>query len=528
MSNSKAVYGIDLGTTYSCIAQIDQFDQAVVLRNFDGDSTTPSVVYFEDEGNSIVGKEAKGMMATEPRKTVSFIKREIGVDDSFAKPTKFPNGLNPVQISSLILKKLVKDANDASDSPEPITDVVITCPAYFGTKERMQTKQAGELAGLNVLAIINEPTAAAIAYGVKVGDEKRILVYDLGGGTFDVTMIVVRGGVIKVVATGGNPRLGGVDWDIELAEYMLGTFNAEHGTSYGLDSSPELRNMLLLEAELKKKLLTAKAKAVANISFDGKTSRIEITREKFEEITESRLSDTIDEVKKVLDIAKGKGFDNFEELILVGGSSKMPQIKARIDREFNCDATLKPTEADECVAKGAAVYAMNEAYMLAMEEYENDETGELEKPEAIRSRTNIKNVTSKTYGTDMSNNKVMNMVFANTSLPTKAVSTFTTVVDDQKSVSMKVYESDFTDAEADQVVDEKFTSLIDDKTLSLTKDWPKGTKISVIFELDNEGILKVSAAVEQDAIDFTLKITGVMSVEELAESKAIMDKINVE
>lgn len=156
MDKSRAVYGIDLGTTYSCVSQVDKFDQAVVLRNFEGDATTPSAVYFEGPEKVIVGKEAKEMLAAEPENTVVFVKREMGVDASFDKATnRFPYHYDPAEISAFILKKLVKDANSLGDNPEPIKDVVITCPAYFGTKERMQTKQAGEIAGLNVLAIIN-------------------------------------------------------------------------------------------------------------------------------------------------------------------------------------------------------------------------------------------------------------------------------------------------------------------------------------------------------------------------------------
>ena len=182
MDKSRAVYGIDLGTTYSCVAQVDKYDQPTVLDNFEGDMTTPSVVYFENENNVVVGKEAKSMLAAEPEKTVAFVKREMGVDESFDKRTnRFPYHYDPAEISAFILKKIVKDANDRSDNPEPIKDVVITCPAYFGTKERMQTKQAGEIAGLNVLAIINEPTAAAICYGLKTDEQKTVLVYDLGG-----------------------------------------------------------------------------------------------------------------------------------------------------------------------------------------------------------------------------------------------------------------------------------------------------------------------------------------------------------
>ncbi len=526
MDNSRAVYGIDLGTTYSCISQVDKFDQAVVLRNFEGDATTPSAVYFEDAETVVVGKEAKGMLATEPDKTVVFVKREIGVDESYNKDTNnFPHHYDPTEISAFILKKLVKDANDLGDNPEPIKDVVITCPAYFGTKERMQTKQAGEIAGLNVLAIINEPTAAAISYGVKTDQKKTVLVYDLGGGTFDVTIINVNGGAIKVIATGGDHHLGGVDWDTALAEYMLGAFNEQNNTSYTLEDSPELKYTLLLEAEQKKKQLTAKQTVRANIQYEGMSARIEIDRDLFNSLTESRLDETIDATKKVLDIAINKGYTNVDEFLLVGGSSRMPQVKERLDKEFGCDSKL--TDPDECVAKGAAIYAMNAAYSKAIQDYEEGESDV--KPAPLHGdRAVVVNVTSKTYGTDVNQNMVQNIIFANTSLPTKRTVSFTTSFENQRHISMKVFESDFTDENADEVVEDKFCSLIDDKVLHLTKDWPKGTPISVTFNIDNEGILSVNAFVDKDVLDFSLKITGVKGVEELTKSRAMIDKARLE
>lgn len=526
MDNSRAVYGIDLGTTYSCIAQVDKFDQAVVLRNFEGDATTPSAVYFEDKDHVIVGKEAKGMLATEPDKTVVFIKREIGVDASFDKSSNpFPHHYDPTEISAFILKKLVKDANDLGDNPEPIKDVVITCPAYFGTKERMQTKQAGEIAGLNVLAIINEPTAAAISYGVKTDQKKSVLVYDLGGGTFDVTIINVNGGAIKVIATGGDHHLGGVDWDTALAEYMLSVFNEQNQTSYTLEDNPELKYTLLLEAEQKKKQLTAKQTVKANIQYEGMSARIEINRDLFCSLTESRLDETIDATKKVIEIAASKGYTHIDEFLLVGGSSRMPQVKERMDREFGCDSKL--TDPDECVAKGAAIYAMNAAYAQAVQDYEEGESDI--KPAPLRGdRAVVVNVTSKTYGTDVNQNMVQNIIFANSSLPTKRTVSFSTSYDNQRKVSMKVFESDFTDEKADEVVEDKFCTLIDDKVLMLTKDWPKGTPISVTFNIDNEGILSVNAYVERDVLDFSLKITGVKSDEELSKAKSVIEKASVE
>jgi molecular chaperone DnaK (HSP70) len=523
---SRLVYGIDLGTTYSCISQVDKFDQAVVLRNFEGDATTPSVVYIDGD-NVVVGKEAKSLSADEPEKSVAFIKREIGVDSSFEKPTHFPGGMDPVEISSLILKKLVKDANEANDNPEPIKDVVITCPAYFGTKERMQTKQAGKIAGLNVLAVINEPTAAAISYGMRVNERKVIMVYDLGGGTFDVTIIRVDGGTIKVIATGGDHKLGGVDWDTALAEYMLNAYNAEHGTNYTLDSDARLKNSLLLEAEQKKKILTAKPQVRANVTFNGVSTKVEISRELFDQLTEGKLNETIDKTLELLEIAKGKDFEKIDEVLLVGGSSRMPQIKARIDAELGVNARLD--DPDECVAKGAAIFAINEAFANAIDVYEKDDTGDVEKPKPIsnNTRTRIVNVTSKTYGTDVKDNKVCNLIFANTALPAKAVEPFSTMVDGQSAVPLKVYESDVTDPEQDGIIDERFANCLEDKHLPLSKWYPAGTSVEVTFEIDNEGILSVHAEVDEvDAIDFNLTIKGVRDEQQLAFAKAKIEKMN--
>ena len=526
MDKSRAVYGIDLGTTYSCIAQVDKYDQAVVLANFEGDVTTPSAVYFEDEQHVIVGKEAKGMLATEPDKTVVFVKRQIGIDEAFNKATNnFPYHYDPSEISAFILKKLVKDANDLGDNPEPIKDVVITCPAYFGTKERLQTKQAGEIAGLNVISIINEPTAAAISYGVKSTEPKTVLVYDLGGGTFDVTIINVNGGAIKVIATGGDHHLGGVDWDTLLSEYVLGVFNEQNGTSYSLEDNKELKYSLLLEAERWKKMLSAKQSVKINFNFGGMSCRTEVSRELFDSLTEGKLQETIDATAKVIEIAHQKGLNNIDEFLLVGGSSRMSQVKERIDREFNCDAKL--ADPDQCVAKGAAIYAMNEAYAQAVRDWEE---GEIDvKPETLRGdRTRVVNVTSKTYGTDITDNRVSNIIFANTSLPAKRQMNFLTQVDGQSGVSMKVFESDFTDEQADAVVEDRFCTLLRDETLKLSKSYPTGTTVSVTYDIDNEGILHVNAFVDRDVIDFELKIEGVKSAEELQKSIAAIDKTVVE
>ena len=228
------------------------------------------------------------------------------------------------------------------------------------------------------------------------------------------------------------------------------------------------------------------------------------------------------------EIAEQKGYKGFDELLLVGGSSRMPQIKERLDREFGCNAKL--TDPDECVAKGAAIYAMNEAYRKAVLEYEEGDS--LSKPDPLRvDRTTVVNVTSKTYGTDVLVNgevKVQNIIFANASLPAKRTMTFTTSVEKQQAISLKVVESDFTNPETDQIVEEKFCTVLEEHTLKLTKEWPKGTPVSVTYDIDNEGVLHVNAFVDKDMIDFDLKIVGVKSQEELEASKEAVAKTIVE
>ncbi len=518
----KNVFGIDLGTTYSCVAQIDRQEQAVVLRNFEGASTTPSVVYFENEKTAVVGEEAKNQLEVEPDKTVCFVKREIGVDASYDKSSnRFPYHYDPTEISAFILKKVVKDANSVRESEglEPVNDVVITCPAYFGTKERMQTKQAGIAAGLNVLAIINEPVAAAISYGVKTDRTQTVLVYDLGGGTFDVSVIKITRGKIQVVVTGGDHHLGGADWDLAVSQFLLDEFNSANETDYNLDSDVHLKNTLLLQAEKAKKTLSAKERTMVNFQYDGKSARVALTRKKFDELTEGLLEQSLSYVESTVEDARKKGVESFDQVLLVGGSSRMPQVKAAVDKRFNCDARL--TDPDECVAKGAAIFAMNKSYEDAIEAYENGDTEDC--PAMVKNSTTIVNVTSKTYGTSVNDDEVDNLIMANTTLPTEGRGNYCTMMDNQPDVRIDVWESN----ETERIIKRALATCLDDGDLKITRAWPKGTPVEMIVKIDGEGLMSVFGKVGTDTKEYTLKITGVKDDAEMETSKKILASAEV-
>ena len=307
---NNGIFGIDLGTTYSCIAYVDEFGKAVTIRNADGEMTTPSVVYFEDTEKQIVGTEAKTSMVMEPENTVAFIKREMGTD--FRREIHGVS-YSPQEISSKILKKVVGDANAALreqgilKQDEEIKKAVITCPAYFGMAEKDATKNAGIIAGLDVLDIINEPTAAAINYGVINADQKKnVLVYDLGGGTFDVTIISIGGNSINVVCTGGDPKLGGKDWDNQLKDYLVDRWKKEMDTDEDISEDLETLSALMESAEKAKKTLSTKDTAKIIVNHEGERMKVEITREMYDNMTGRLLERTIELTNSCLTEAEKK------------------------------------------------------------------------------------------------------------------------------------------------------------------------------------------------------------------------------
>ena len=526
MSNIGKVFGIDLGTTYSCIAYIDENNKPVVVKNMEGELTTPSVVYFETKEDIIVGESAKESSKMYPDEVVQFIKRSMGKPNSNLKI----NGvdMSPPEISSYILKKIVGDAVEnlkiegKLTDDEDIKDVVITCPAYFGINERTATQTAGELAGLNVIQIINEPTAAAITYGVADDSvEKTVLVYDLGGGTFDVTMIHIQPGEIKVVCTGGDHNLGGKDWDDKVLLYLDDEFQRQTKKSESVLDDPETLQELVLATEKAKKLLTSKEKAPISINYKGERVRIELTRDKFDSLTNDLLERTIKLTDDMFKEAEKKGYskNSVNEILLVGGSSKMPQVSRRVKEAFNIPT--KMFDPDESVAKGAALFAdrKNELNILldeiaektgqskedlkmaldlgktdinSLAESANIDTSE-RKYLGSSDDIKISNVSSRSFGTVAYNKqkqlRLFNLIFKNDTLPKEATDIFYPASGKQKNINIQVLEN----LSSDKAIDPKLGSEIGSVILDLPKDVDENTEIALTFKLNEEGLLELKA-----------------------------------
>ncbi|MDR2564159.1 MAG: Hsp70 family protein [Prevotellaceae bacterium] len=358
---NETIFGIDFGSVSSRVAYVDDAGEIVITKNFNGSSSTPSVVYFVDDVRAVVGYDARVKSVLEPERTVSLVKRALADDSAYEGASKFYHGLNPTKISTYIFKKLIVEARDMLHHPELATRAVLTCPACFGTKERERLREACEGAGIKVLAVINEPTATAMSYGIKADDEKTVLVYDLGGASFHVSVVRASEGFISVIAAGGDRHIGGIDWDISLSEYLIERYNKKKDSLYKLDRDVRLKNAMLILAEKVKKQLTFKPRTSMVVSpflWGGEDDpvRMVVTREIFEGMTEHLLDETIKKTHEILADSREKGVGRIDEVLLAGGSAFMPQVKARIDRELNCEARLE--YPDECVARGAAIYAM--------------------------------------------------------------------------------------------------------------------------------------------------------------------------
>jgi len=544
--SDKRIYGIDLGTTYSCIAVVNDYGKPEVLNNAEGDSTTPSVVYFESSDNIPVGKTAKNSSKMYPDRTISMIKREMG-NPEFTLDID-GKSYKPEEISSFILRKLVQDASDLRGG-EPITDVVITCPAYFGINHREATKAAGELAGLVVHRVINEPTAAAFFYGVEKGNDQVVLVYDLGGGTFDVTLIDVKDGNVQVVYTDGNHNLGGKDWDDLLVNYLAEQFMSEHADKGDPRDDDETLQRLVLDAEEIKRSLTTKEKVQTSIDYNFARAKVEITRDDYEALTSSLLESTITLTRTVIEEGAKKGYSSINRLLLVGGSSLMPQVSKRLKADFTIPTEL--FEPNLAVAKGAALVGAKIVAGELLQESLKEMTGSSDVTQADESTlrkaaeqaaqksqfliggakfkdlatTEFSDVCSKSFGvvTEDASEKqtVVFLIHNNTRVPQNVTQQFGTLTANQRIVDIQIMEQ-AGQTESPDVADNKLVTQ--GEIADLPPGLPAGSPIDISFQLEADGRLTVSAIEPSSGKSLRLeaRLEGVMTKEEIKAKKGLL------
>ncbi len=516
------IFGIDLGTTYSCIAYVNEYGVAEVVNNQDSSPVTPSVVAFEEGGGYSVGSAAKETLNSDPDNVCSTIKRQMGKKDFMFNA--FGVDYTPQSISSFILQKITKDASEVLG--EDVKDVVITCPAYFGLDERNATKEAGKIAGLNVIGILNEPTAAAISYGMQVENPQTIMVYDLGGGTFDVTIIKVENGKIRVVATGGDHMMGGKDWDDAIREYAINAYCEQTGeSSDSVYDDSETMGDLELKAETAKKQLTQKEKAV--IKLNGE--KIEISRELFDEKTRDQLESTITKTHETMEDAAKKGVTSYDKILLVGGSTRMPQVMERLKQEFP-DTPIEFCDPDQSVAKGAAIYGIN---MAAFNLSEGDVKISEETQNEIKNNPIFKfgggaqakpltivNVISQSIAVklicDDNKEHIVNQIYKNTEIPCTHELHAGTHQANQTSVLIEIYEN----ASNDEYVEEELCKpLVDGELGPLPENLPANAPIDVIFKIDENGLLSIDAEHKPSGATkhLDVKLQNALTQEELDE-----------
>ena len=462
------VIGIDLGTTNSCVAVLEG-DVPTVIANKEGYRTTPSVVAFAKDKTMLVGDPARRQAAVNAERTIFSIKRHMGSDYRKKIDGK---AYSPQEISAFILMKLKKDAEDFLG--DTVTDAVITVPAYFNDAQRQATKDAGRIAGLNVLRIINEPTSAALAYGLDNGQAQKILVYDLGGGTFDVSIIEIGDHVIEVLATSGDNHLGGDDFDERIVQYLVEQFKKTEGINLSKDTAALQR--LKEEAEKAKKELSSCMTTNINLPFlamakDGPHHMdIQLSRSKFEELTKDLIERTVIPVENAIHDA-GLTKSQIDMVLLVGGSTRIPAVQDKV-RTLMGKEPSRNVNPDECVAIGAAVQAGKLGGQLMAG--------------SAASEMILMDVTPLSLSIETVGGVSSRLIERNTTIPTRHSQIFTTAGNFQTSVDIKVFQGE-----------RKFTrdnTLLGNFRLSGIKRAMAGTpQIEVTFDIDANGIVNVSA-----------------------------------
>ena len=493
------IIGIDLGTTNSCVAVMEG-GQPTVIANTEGARTTPSVVAFTKTGERLVGEPAKRQAVTNADKTISSIKREMGSD---FKVTIDEKKYSPQEISAMILQKLKADAEGYLG--EKVTEAVITVPAYFNDAQRQATKDAGKIAGLDVKRIINEPTAAALAYGLDNEKEQKIMVYDLGGGTFDVSIIEIGDGVIEVLSTAGDNRLGGDDFDQKITDYMLADFKAKEGVDLSTDKMALQR--LKEAAEKAKKELSSATTTNINLPFITATAEgpkhfdMNLTRAKFDELTRDLVDRTAEPVRRALSDA-GLTAADLGQVLLVGGSTRIPAVQEEVKRLTGKEPS-KSLNPDECVALGASVQGGKLA-------------GDAGAGDIL-----LLDVTPLSLSIETMGGVATRLIERNTTIPTKKSQIFSTAADNQTAVDISVLQGERQFAKDNKSLGQFRLDGIPPARRGVPQ-------IEVTFDIDANGIVNVSAKDLGTGKEQHITITAGSNMSESDIDKAVKEAAEFE
>lgn len=511
-TQEETIVGIDLGTTFSALAFINQYGKPEIIPNREGERTTPSVIFFDECCAPIVGSEARNQAIIDPRRTVRFVKREMG-NPSFRFNIDGKDYF-PEDLSAMILRKLKNDAE--AFLGKEINKAVISVPAYFKDAQREATRQAGQIAGLEVVRILNEPTAAALSYGLdKAAGDQTILVYDFGGGTFDVTIMAIKGNEFTILATDGDAKLGGKDIDGRLVEYFAEEFLKEHGID--LRTEPHTHQDLWDKAEIAKKDLSFRNNLAVTLSAGGKTLRIDIDQDKFVELIEDLIKLTEDCMVRVIKAANLK-WKEIDIILLAGGSSRIPAVREMIKRISEKDAA-KDINPDECVAMGAAIQAI-----ISTIEKEGDSTAT---PLSGGVDIVVQDVAAHSLGVKALSpdlNKYINSIIIPrfTTIPCEKTRMYATSEDNQNKVEIEVLQGEDEDPRSPEV---NLVGKVQLKNLPPHKAGELKIEVSLRYNVD--GVIEVAAKElksGQMIREVVMQKAGELSSDILTEKRELLEQ----